>query len=157
MAQEITDNQQIADVNIFLADEFVEKIYDITLRKDGMEIQPDKSVKVRIPAVNENSKVYRVETDGTVTDMNAVYEDGYLVFTTEHFSLYVVASEKTYNLGDVNLDGSVNVKDATTVQKWVAGLVELSAEALAVADTNADGTINVKDATTIQKKIAGII
>lgn len=157
VAQEITDNQQIADVNIFLADEFVEKIYDITLRKDGMEIQPDKSVKVRIPAVNENSKVYRVETDGTVTDMNAVYEDGYLVFTTEHFSLYVVASEKTYNLGDVNLDGSVNVKDATTVQKWVAGLVELSAEALAVADTNADGTINVKDATTIQKKIAGII
>ena len=62
-----------------------------------------------------------------------------------------------YDIGDVTLDGTVNVKDATAIQKHVASLITLSEDALAVADYNNDSSINVKDATTIQKFIAGLI
>lgn len=60
-------------------------------------------------------------------------------------------------LGDVNLDGSLNIKDATSIQKFIAGLEEFIAEIKSLADYNADGDVNIKDATAIQKKIAGLI
>lgn len=59
-------------------------------------------------------------------------------------------------LGDANTDGKVNVKDATEIQKSVAGIVTLSAEGKRVADADGSGAVNVKDATAIQKFVAGI-
>ena len=63
----------------------------------------------------------------------------------------------TYSLGDTNLDGKVNIKDATAIQKYAAGLAEFTEDALMVADVNVDEKVNVKDATAIQKYVAGII
>lgn len=60
------------------------------------------------------------------------------------------------NLGDVNLDGYVNVKDATTIQKHLASIITLDDPALGVADYDGDTRITVRDATEIQKFIAGI-
>lgn len=71
--------------------------YNITLVSNGMEIQPAGEVTVRIPVpdtMDENTcKVYRAETDGTLTDMHAIYQDGYMVFTTDHFSRYLLTEE----------------------------------------------------------------
>lgn len=63
----------------------------------------------------------------------------------------------TLMLGDVDKSQGVNVKDATLIQKHLADLVILDAEALSVADTNKDSKISVSDATTIQKFVADII
>lgn len=60
-------------------------------------------------------------------------------------------------LGDVNKDGSVNIKDATAIQKHLAGLEILTAEQQKLADTNSDGYVSVKDATQIQKFAARMI
>ncbi|MDD6252205.1 MAG: dockerin type I repeat-containing protein [Oscillospiraceae bacterium] len=62
-----------------------------------------------------------------------------------------------YQLGDVNKDNKINVRDATEIQKHVAKIISLDNEAQMVADYNGDGRISVKDATEIQKKIAGKI
>ncbi|MGN1432701.1 MAG: C1 family peptidase [Ruminococcus sp.] len=59
-------------------------------------------------------------------------------------------------LGDVTLDGQVNITDATEIQKHLAGSVELSEVRKLNADVNGDGIISITDATTIQKIIAGI-
>lgn len=64
--------------------------------------------------------------------------------------------EETVILGDVNLDGTVNVVDATLVQKASADIVVLDGNSKISADVNEDGSIDVKDATVIQKYIAGI-
>ena len=58
--------------------------------------------------------------------------------------------------GDVNLDGTVNITDATDIQKYIAGLSEFTAEQTAVADYNGDGTVNITDSTELQKVLAGI-
>ena len=64
----------------------------------------------------------------------------------------------SYKLGDVNHDGNVNIKDATTIQKHLAALtVDYIDTSLAVADTDHDGRVTVKDSTQIQKLIASII
>ncbi len=156
----ITDVNTIDNVNLILADEDVTALYDITLTKDGAEIQPEGSVTVKVPTGNENAKVYRVEADGTLTDMNATYIDGFMVFTTDHFSLYVLAVAKStpaFDLGDVDKDGDINIKDATAIQKHIAMLITLDDEAIILADYDGDSEVTIKDATAIQKKIAGLI
>lgn len=58
---------------------------------------------------------------------------------------------------DVNMDGVVNVIDATLVQKHVVHNVEFDSYQLKLADTDNDGTISVVDATNIQKKIVSLL
>ena len=59
-------------------------------------------------------------------------------------------------LGDANEDEVVNIKDATAIQKHLAGLYALSQTGLAVADADTNGDVNIKDATAIQKFVAGM-
>ena len=66
------------------------------------------------------------------------------------------ASSADLYLGDANEDDSVNVKDATLIQKYAASLLQLSDEQFSAADVNDDRKVNVKDATAIQKYSAGI-
>lgn len=71
--------------------------FDITLKnKDGVHVQPDGTVKVKLPndwKKNGVYKVYRVNDDGTLTDMNAYRQGSHLVFETDHFSIYVIVDE----------------------------------------------------------------
>ncbi len=68
--------------------------------------------------------------------------------------LCVSADSTILYLGDADLSGDVNVKDATAVQKFVAGMpVAVFSETAADADESDD--INVRDATLIQKYTAG--
>lgn len=78
------------------------KIYDITLKSNGITIQPNGKVKIRIPIPENfdtsNLKVYRIEgTDKieytvTIEEINGIK---YATFETDHFSTYVLADEST--------------------------------------------------------------
>ena len=57
---------------------------------------------------------------------------------------------------DIDSNGNVNIKDATTIQKFLADLLTLTDEKLALADVDYNGTVNVKDCTMLQKDLAGI-
>ena len=63
-------------------------------------------------------------------------------------------------VGDVNYDEKVNIKDATLIQKHIAGLDDaykfgINPEYIyLVPDYNKDGKLNVRDATAIQKFVA---
>ena len=59
--------------------------------------------------------------------------------------------------GDAYPDGNITVGDATSVQKYVAGIVEFGKTQLFNSDVNDDGEISVVDATLIQKYIVGLI
>lgn len=59
-------------------------------------------------------------------------------------------------LGDADLNNTVNVKDATLVQKYVALLATLNNVQLVCADADENESVNVKDATLIQKYVASM-
>ncbi len=92
----------------------------------------------------EGIKGYR----GTYAETYA--DENYLIF-------YPLEDEEKFELGDANCDSKLNVKDATAIQKHIAGIETLGSDGLSVADYNEDGKVNVKDATAIQKFIAGIL
>lgn len=64
---------------------------------------------------------------------------------------------KFYSVGDVNMDSEVNIKDVTTLQKFLAKLIEFNNFQMTLAYCNTDGRVDIKDATYLQKKIAGLI
>lgn len=63
----------------------------------------------------------------------------------------------SYIVGDADMNNTINVKDATLIQKHVADLVTLDGTALMAADSDRSLGINVKDATAIQKYVADIV
>ena len=68
--------------------------YDISLvDSDNITIQPDGTITISIPCDIDDCKVMWVQEDGTKTDMNAVYENGCYVFTTDHLSVYQIVQK----------------------------------------------------------------
>ncbi len=61
-----------------------------------------------------------------------------------------------YLVGDVNSDGELNIRDATAIGLYLAGLSSPSQEEINTADFDGNSKVNVKDATEIQKKLAGL-
>ncbi len=62
-----------------------------------------------------------------------------------------------YQKGDVNLDGSLTVADATLIQQYTLKLVTFNDDQLYLADLDNSGTITILDATLLQKLIMGLL
>ncbi len=93
------------------------ELYNISFVKNDNLVQPNGKVKVYLPipeGMNSNTcVVYRQESDGRWTILHAKVEGNYVVFETDHFSLYAIAGETAeieiaslpnklgYNSGDV--------------------------------------------------------
>ncbi len=73
------------------------QVYNISFVKNDQTVQPSGKVQVQIPIPKgmkgNTCKVYRKEEDGSWTMLQATVQGNYLVFETEHFSLYGVVGE----------------------------------------------------------------
>ena len=65
-----------------------------------------------------------------------------------------VLEDINYQNGDVNMDGDIDVTDATLISEWLGHTIVLSNAQNLLADANYDGTISIQDATYIRKLIA---
>lgn len=59
--------------------------------------------------------------------------------------------------GDADLNEVVDIRDATQIQRFLAGTQQLTTQAMINADTNGDGRVNIRDVTEIQRYVAGLI
>ena len=92
--------------------------YDISLiNGENAAIQPDGKIEISIPCDTEDCKVMWVKDDGTKTDMNAEYINGYYVFTTDHLSVYQIVKNtgKSSEVSDDKTEVS-NDKPATDTE-----------------------------------------
>jgi len=62
-----------------------------------------------------------------------------------------------YKYGDVTKDNSIDVIDATQIQRYLTALSEMSGLECALADFDNDGEVSVLDATAIQMYNVGLI
>lgn len=72
-------------------------------------------------------------------------------------SANVTQNVKIYLLGDVNMDGSISIKDTTETLKCTVGLITLDEYQSKLADVISDGKVSVNDATQILKCTTGLI
>ena len=57
-------------------------------------------------------------------------------------------------LADADGDGAITILDATRIQRYLAGLCELTDDQLRAADADEDGDVTILDATVIQRWLA---
>lgn len=136
--------------------------YDITLMLNGEKVQPNGSVTVKIPVPEafEGKKCrvyYRDMTSGEekLIDMGAVVEDGFFVFTAEHFSEYIVAYDENTSTaaGDLDGNGRVNDQDSILLDRYLAEWDNLIYDEN--ADMNGDGKVNDQDSIILARTLAG--
>lgn len=85
-----------------------------------------------------------------------VYKDSYAQQYAEENNInFKIIPE--YEIGDVDLNGIVNVSDATLIQYYASSIKDLSDYQLSLADVNGDGVVNVLDATEIQRILVGLV
>lgn len=119
---------------------------------------------------NENSEKYIFKKKCQPNDSFVLYDnkltdvkDYYINENKDDIGGTLVIKALTINtanaimLGDSNLDETLNVIDATCIQKYLANLINLNDTARFLSDANEDGQVNITDATFIQKKLAGLL
>lgn len=89
-----------------------------------------------------------INTGITVRNMNSVYDSEILWITKEQDDSIP---------GDVNNDKTVDIKDASLIQKYVTRAVSSSEINVKNADIDKNGRVDISDATYIQKLLAGLI
>lgn len=98
-------------------------------------------------AVSAGYKVYKndyasqSEVDKAVEDINIAIQN-------------LIAFFSDYFYGDSNLNGYVDIDDATDIQRYLAGLLDFSAIQYVVADVNGDGHVSIDDVTEMQLYLA---
>lgn len=95
-----------------------------------------------------------------ISDYNG-YDSDYIASSYEYINTgdvkFRINAEVPIQVGDVNRDGSINIVDATLVQKYIVGLIYFNSDDIIIADVTYDGYITVRDATTVQKMAIGIL
>lgn len=65
-------------------------------------------------------------------------------------------SINTLTMGDVDANGTIDVKDATEIQKKLAKIISFDKAKTRRAEVNGDGKVNITDTTFLQKYLAKI-
>ena len=139
-------------------------IYDIYFAIDGSPVKINMETEVSVPVLKgmdgSTCKVYYIDENGNKIDMNARFENGYMIFTTDHFSLYAVDGEKitgAFLTGDVDDSGSVNATDKAILNRYLAGWDGYAAKILNwdAADIDGKDGVNAKDKAILNRYLAG--
>ena len=135
------------------------EVYSVTMLKEGMIWLPDEPITVTIPKAAGAKKIIAISADGTVTELESGSDSRVFSVDTEGDYLAVIYSDdpvSTYELGDVDLDHEVSILDATSIQRGLVGLNDLSDLQWLLADADRDGEASILDATAIQRWLVGL-
>ena len=126
---------------------------------------PDTVTKIEKFAFANCSALEYVEIPASVTSipLSAFRNDNNLTigcYKNSFAEQFCINNNLNYTLiyqqGDVNLDGVININDATLLQRYIAMIVDIDQTQLSVADVFADGRVDINDATKIQRIVAKI-
>ncbi len=98
----------------------VKKVVDVKLLKDGVEVQPDGIIKVKIPYEGiKNPILMKRSANGAYEKIEYKIEDGYLIYETDELGIVAIIGDneiETSVKGDYNQNiGGANTGDSTAL------------------------------------------
>ncbi len=127
-------------------------VFDISTYKDGVKVQPNGKIKVRIPLPQSfgsgNIFVCYVDSEnGKVQKIKATVNGGYVEFEAEHFSEYAVVEQlarvKSVSVSNVTLNykKSATIKPNITADKGAKYTVKYESSNPKVASVDKNGKV----------------
>ena len=159
---EIIDEDTKNIIEIAIDDEDkIYKAFDISLyNNDNIKKQPFGYVTISIPVPGNMKKdnliVYRIDNDGNKITYDVEIKDGYAVFSTNHFSNYVLVGDLEYINGDMNKNGKIDLKDVILLIKKYLGSEDTNEEDISIGDMNENGKLDLKDVIILIKTYLGV-
>ncbi|MCI9525234.1 MAG: hypothetical protein HFF01_09465, partial [Erysipelotrichaceae bacterium] len=95
----------------------VKKVFDVKLLKDNIEVQPDGTLKIKIPYDQiSNPILIRKNANGTYEKINFTIENGYLTYETDKLGIVSLIGDKTEDNSKTDVQGNYhqNVGGALT-------------------------------------------
>ncbi len=89
------------------------------------------------------------------TATSATDQAGDTYTTNADTTLYAVWEKIPETVGDINSDGSANMRDALMLYQAVSGGAVLTEAQQTISDINGDGTINMRDVLMLYQQISG--
>lgn len=113
VVEEVNVLEQFPEIPpIILDNEYI--VYDIGFEKEGEAVQPTEEVEVSIPVpdymAGMGCKIFYVDDQNNAVDMEARFEDGFMVFTVPHFSYYAIVQ-----MPGVHITGQITGADNAVV------------------------------------------
>ena len=121
-------------------------------------VNKTKDLTIEIPANATNIEQYTFvgAENLTIKGYAGSYIEKFAKDNGIKFVLIGNDAKKNGKLGDVNLDGSINVADIAMIASHIKGIKALTGDSLKAADVNGDGNVNVADIAMIASHIKGI-
>lgn len=157
----------LKDIN--LEDSVITKIYPYTFLNSGIEdvVLPETCTEIGNYGFGQCSQLKSITIPKSVTTIADTAFKGceslVIYCYRDSFALqYAQNNGINYKiidalLGDADLNGVININDATMAQMHDVKLIELSDLEKKAADVSRDGDVTVRDATLIQMYLANII
>ncbi|MCI9312756.1 MAG: hypothetical protein HFE68_05260 [Erysipelotrichaceae bacterium] len=81
----------------------VQRVFDVKLLQDGKEVEPDGTLKIRIPISDDfvNAFLIRRNQDGSYEKIHAYMENGYLVYESDQLGIIAMIADEKETHGDV--------------------------------------------------------
>jgi len=154
---------------------------DLVIPMEGAEIALGEYIGYAVDAMNYYATAYAMLTANTIyVDApeveTSVDENGDLMEAMTNFIFNQIdfrANENgheyikeqilgalgvtDYELGDVNMDGRINIGDVDKLYRYVMGYVEVDEIQLEVADVTQDGRVNIGDVDKLYRYVMGYI
>lgn len=160
------DNKKFTTVKVdVLQIKIISTVDNVTVT---METGETKQLKAIVSGTNNPSQNITWSLSGNNSKNTVITSDGLLTIGKDETSKKIVVKaksvedpskygefainiENTTPNYDINMDGVVDIKDASLIQKYLTGLASLSDEQISLADINQDGLVNIKDVTYLQR------
>ncbi|WP_455259052.1 leucine-rich repeat protein [Ruminococcus sp.] len=127
------------------------------LEYPGVKMEPVYGNIYKCTYSSVNDVIMFSDNGSSASDVVTIPGDSYLYNGSEWSSEPFDPSIVPYELGDVNLDGVVDICDATLIQKHLVDSEQFDSTQLKIADVTGDGNISIDDVTIIQKYIAELV
>ena len=172
ITQAVSDENGELTVNYLPTEEYEDAVCFVVPMKQTDLSKADVTVDALIyngdeqfvsPEVMLNGKKLSEGADYMICGDYSATDIGEYNITIRGIGIHTGAIKLTYNVlaeavpGDVNGNGTVDIRDATLIQMYCARSIGFTDMQKKVADINGDGDINIADVTAIQKFRANII